>query len=462
MKSKSRPYIARFAAIASAILLASTALNFGVITRRAKAFAIVAVTNTNDNGPGSLRQAVLDAASGDTIDFNLTLPATITLASGEIAISQNLTITGPGANLLTISGNSSSRVFNVNSNLASLALSGVTIANGFTSGIGAGIISDFGGGLSVVDCSFAGNFTESAGGAIGTNIGNLVVSGCAFTGNTGSTSGAIVSTSNVLTISNSTFNGNSANVGGGGALGLFGGANTIVNCTIAGNSAVGAGGAIAFSSPATLNLVNTIIAGNSGGDCVNSGGTITTNSHNLIQDGSCSPLLSGDPKLGALQNNGGQTPTVGLLTGSPAIDAGDDSVLGSPSSLSTDQRGAGFPRKAGAHVDIGAFEVQPPPPPTFDTCLKDNSTGNWIQWNSVTGQYKFTRCSDSFTLNGTGSVGTVGGIRSLTDVKSDRNIHAGFNPGQLTGSAVIYLQVTQGVFQQIHISDTNPSVVCKC
>src|SRR5262249_16240174 len=181
------------------------------------------------------------------------------------------------------------------------------------------------------------------------------------------------------------------------------------------------------------------------------------NSHNLIQDGSCSPAVSGDPKIGPLQNNGGPTFTQALLPGSPAVDAGDDSVLGSPPNLTTDQRGPGFPRKVGSHVDIGAFEVLP-----FDTCLKDNTSGNILQWNSKTGAYTFTRCSDGFTLSGTGVAKLVNGILTLTDFKSDRRLSAGFNTGQLTGNATIYLMVAQGVWQTFRIVDTNPAAVCAC
>src|SRR5262244_1084745 len=101
-------------------------------------------------------------------------------------------------------------------------------------------------------------------------------------------------------------------------------------------------------------------------------------------------------------------------------------------------------------------------PPTFDTCLKDNSTGNLLQWNSTTGEYQFTRCSDSFTLTGIGVTKLVNGIKTLTDFKSDRRISAGFNTGQLTGNATIYLMVTQGVWQTFQIVDTNPAAVCAC
>ena len=94
--------------------------------------------------------------------------------------------------------------------------------------------------------------------------------------------------------------------------------------------------------------------------------------------------------------------------------------------------------------------------------MKDNSTGNLFQWNSTTGQYMFTRCSDGFNLTGTGVVRLVNGIRTLTDFKTDRRISAGFNTGQLTGSATIYLMVTGGVWQTFRIVDTNPAAVCAC
>jgi len=98
----------------------------------------------------------------------------------------------------------------------------------------------------------------------------------------------------------------------------------------------------------------------------------------------------------------------------------------------------------------------------FDTCLRDNTTGNLLQWNSTTGQYQFTRCSDGFMIIGTGVAKLVNGIRTLTDFKTDRRISAGFNTGQLTGNATIYLKVAQGVWQSFQIVDTNPHAVCAC
>src|SRR6478752_1458696 len=71
---------------------------------------IIIVTNTNDSGPGSLRQALVDANDGDTIDAT-GVSGTILLTSGELQITHNVTINGPGANHLAVDGNGQSRVF---------------------------------------------------------------------------------------------------------------------------------------------------------------------------------------------------------------------------------------------------------------------------------------------------------------------------------------------------------------
>src|SRR5262249_33959878 len=95
------------------------------------------VLNVADSGPGSLRQAVLDAEANpgaDTIDFAMNVKGTITLTSGQLAISGDLTINGPGADKLTVSGNHASRVFRVlggadASTAITVNISGLTIAD---------------------------------------------------------------------------------------------------------------------------------------------------------------------------------------------------------------------------------------------------------------------------------------------------------------------------------------------
>jgi hypothetical protein len=549
-----RSWIARLGAVTAGLtLIVFTALNFGIGTRPAKAGTVLTVTNTNDSGPGSLRDAVAAAnaaPTSSTITFNLSLPATISLTSGQIFIIKNMAIVGPGANLLTISGGLLSRVFSIPAfGKYTVDISGLTIAGGTDPDqLGGGGISNVAQQVSVTNCDFTGNSTAGVGAAIANFGGTLLATNCTFTNNSAGTNGGGIFNEDTLSVTNCTFSGNSAGLGGGGIETEFGFAPVAVtNCTFNLNAATGTGGGgilvntLVTTTLSSLDLRNTVIAGSTGGDCVlNNGAIIGTNSHNLIQDGSCSPMLSGDPKLGPLQFNGGPTQTFALLPISPAIDNGDDSVLADPMFPATDQRGPGFPRKFCAHIDIGAFEASAPPavdcpvnisaatdpgkstsqlsfsatatdicdgPITpvckigatvitspyafpvglstvtcsatdmagltgtctftvtvtpFDTCLKDNSTGNLLQWNSTTGQYQFTRCSDGFTLTGTGTVSLVNGIRTLNDFKADRRIHAGFNTGQLTGIATIYLEVAQGVWQVFQIYDTKPSAVCKC
>lgn len=108
----------------------------GILLRtNSTALATITVTNLHDSGPGSLRQAIADAAPGDTIDFSVT--GTITLASGELVIDEDLTINGPGATNLTVSGNNSNRVFNITNSAAEIR--NLTIANGRASVAGGGV-----------------------------------------------------------------------------------------------------------------------------------------------------------------------------------------------------------------------------------------------------------------------------------------------------------------------------------
>ncbi len=112
-----------------------------------------------------------------------------------------------------------------------------------------------------------------------------------------------------------------------------------------------------------MNFSNTVIA-NSGvnPDCkvgVGGWGGIGTNINNLVEDGSCSAMLSGDPKLSVLADYGGLTQTIGLLNGSIAIDSGDDVTCASAPVNQLDQRG--MSRLQSAHCDIGAYEQQTSP-----------------------------------------------------------------------------------------------------
>jgi hypothetical protein len=337
--------------------------------------ATITVMNNGDSGAGSFRQALADANDGDTIDFSVS--GTITLTSGELLVSDSVTITGPGADQLSVNGNAASRVFHISSG-KTVTISGLTITNGSAgAGNGGGIWNDHAT-LTINSCTVSGNSASSGGGifnngahpggAIAT-INNSTISGNSGGGifNDGAT-GSVPGTGfafAALTVSGCTVSGNSLygihNNAKSNLTGLNGYASlTVTNSTISGND----GGISNFSDgaigTAPLIIGHTVLA--SGVNIANSyEGTVTSLGYNLSSDGAGGYLtapgdqINTDPMLGPLQDNGGPTFTMLPLTGSPAIDAGGPAEF--------DQRGPGYLRVIN-RIDIGAVEVQASPSPT--------------------------------------------------------------------------------------------------
>ena len=427
----------------------------------------------DDDTDGTLRKLIRISDVGDTILFSVA-GGTITLTNqeGELPIGRNLTIIGPGANQLTVSGNNAHRVFNILAD-ATVNISGLTISGGTRNGSvydpyetvrpigdasGGGILNN--GTLVLSNCYLfqnsaqgmfptsiqvlVGGFGGNAKGGGIFNGGNLVLINCTLNQNSaiggqgggvhlppggtgGFGAGGGIYNVGLLAATNCTlsgnvaiggaagiymdYNGELANGTGGNALGgailnVADGCN-LVNCTLAGNTATGGsgtfihgleipagpggsalgggvygGGVYATSVGQFLNSIfsNNVTAGSGNPDGGASGpnvfGDVTSLGHNFVSaaDGSAGWLDSDktgtsaalwDPSLGPLQDNGGPTLTMALLADSAAIDEGDDSVIDIPHTelptltpkLTSDQRG--FPRKMGAHVDIGAYEFNP-------------------------------------------------------------------------------------------------------
>jgi hypothetical protein len=369
--------------VALALVLALGALALVLAPAMVVNAATIQVTNNNDGGPGSLRQAIADAIAGEDITFADNVTGTITLTTGQLSISKNLTITGPDADILTISGNNASRVFYVGVG-ATVTISGLTIANGYTDGSGGGICNNDGT-VALNNCTMSGNNAYWNGGGIYNN-GTVVLNNCTVSDNTAyiGDGGGISNDGGTATLTNCTISGNAAGWGGGGGIYNANGTVTLNNSTVSDNTAGGGGGI--YNVGGTVKVKNTIVAGNNaavGPDCF---GTLTSYGCNLVEDTSdctisgdetCN-IYGEDPLLGPLQDNSGPTFTHALLEGSPEIDAvctdcGCTTIDGQQ--VTTDQRGEPRPADGDddgtALCDIGAYELQLPPtqpaPPAVPT-----------------------------------------------------------------------------------------------
>src|SRR5215831_13261759 len=338
----------------SAVRCASIAVVLlGAVAMPARA-ATISVTNTNDSGPGSLRQALAIANDGDTIDAT-GVSGVITLSSGVLLVGKSVTINGAGADVLAVDGNATSSVFQTGTGAGppTVAISGLTIRNG-QGGFGGGILNGSGATLTITNSTISGNTAAFGGGIF--NTGSLTIANTTVTGNTASEGGGIYS-NGLLTITNSTISSNTGNSEGGGVVNL--GTAAITNTTLSNNSASEGGGIFTIGA---VQIGGSILnAGASGVTIANNGGTVTSLGYNLSSDNGGGFLtgpgdqINTDPLLGPLQDNGGPTFTHELLPGSPAIDAGDPNFTPPPF---FDQRGSGFDRVVNGRIDKGSFEVQ--------------------------------------------------------------------------------------------------------
>jgi hypothetical protein len=232
------------------------------------------VTNVSDSNPNSLRDLITQAAPGDTINFADGLQGTIMLTSGELALTKNLDIEGPGAAQIAVSGNNASRVFDIASGV-NVTLAGLTISNGQVKASSTNSdVYVFGGGiynagtLTLSNCAVSNNLAEadvansngflmlaySYGGGL-FNIGTATVTDCSFTGDTASYSftssgsnslvldgghGAAIANVGLLTVTDSRLDGNTAAGYGGGLYNS--GLAAATGSTFSNNTAVNGGG----------------------------------------------------------------------------------------------------------------------------------------------------------------------------------------------------------------------------
>jgi hypothetical protein len=207
----------------------------------------ITVTNTNDSGPGSLRQAFADASDGDTITF--AVAGAIQLTSGELVIDNSITISGPGTDSLAVFSNTF-RIVHIMPG-PTVTIAGLTIRGGFVQfDFGGGILNDHAT-LTLTNCAVDANkafggggiYNDGAGGSATLTIVDSTVTGNRATGGNVGFGGGGIYNDGSLTIINSTISGNFAdsgfpyNLGIAGGIFSQGGTLTITNSTIAGNFA---------------------------------------------------------------------------------------------------------------------------------------------------------------------------------------------------------------------------------
>ena len=386
-----------FTAISGVLSISALSIE---LAQAGNSVTVTSISDQPEQGLTTLREAIAEAntIANPMINFDQTLfsvPQTILLENGELLISTNTTINGPGKDLLTVDGNENSRIFRIDDEtdaLINVEISGVTLTRGNGSspadtrtggcvlsfesltlndsvvtqcdsvGNGGGIFTRFGS-LNLNSSTLSANFSGNNGGGLYLRDASAMLSESTLSNNSTLFSGGavFVSRSSHLELSNSTISDNSIMASGSRGGGIFIDNNTsslfVQHSTIIKNSRQGV-----FSRQSSLiNINNSIIANNTTDDCdfTNINGN-SINHNNLDSDGSCDVLASNhftviDPRLGPLSYNGGSTMTHLPLPGSPAIDNGDEALC-----LDFDQRSISRPQdgdgNGSSFCDIGAVE----------------------------------------------------------------------------------------------------------
>jgi predicted outer membrane repeat protein len=233
-------------------------------------------------------------------------------------------------------------------------------------GIGARELST----MTLTDSSFSGNSAKTSGGGIYAGYGSiLTMARSTVSGNTSGRGGGLSLYKTNGTLSNLTISDNSASSLGGG-IDMLTSTVSLTHITIADNTASDLGGGLYLSLDANVSIVNSIVSNSKATDC-SEANVFLYNINNWFSDASCDGNAKGNPKLGPLADNGGKTLTRALLEGSGALDAADDQQCVQDIVAGKDQREQPRPGINNASCDIGAFEKQstntpPTPVPPID------------------------------------------------------------------------------------------------
>jgi hypothetical protein len=344
--------------VLASLVVGVAAFSGAVVTAQVAAAATDTVTNCGDSGAGSLPDVVQNAASGDTVTFALSPSCNLITLSSSVDIDTDLTITGPGANVLAVSGGTTTGVFQVAAGV-STTIAGLTIENGSSTN-GGGILN--GGTLNLSQSTVSENTASGTGGGIDNNGGTLNITDSTVASNTASgDGGGIENNGGTLNVIDSTVVSNEGADGGG--IDNDAGTATVTASTLEGNVSTSSGDGIS-NEGGTVSAAATILAYNDPDECA---GSIVDAGYNIEDDGAATCGFSTadhsqpgvDPELVAsLTNNGGPTPTEMPTLGSPVIAWIPPGVTGNGITLcsGTDQRGV--PRPVTTNCDIGSVEME--------------------------------------------------------------------------------------------------------
>lgn len=385
-RSPATPRVRRAGPATIAALLVALGLTGLSTVAHAATFTVTKTADGNDgscNADCSLRDAVVAANATPGLD-TITVPAgtfTLTIsgagedaaATGDLDVTDHLTIQGAGANATVISGADADRVFQIAQDVR-VTINGVTAANGFVDGPGGGILNS--GSLTLTRSALEENVARGdGGGLLNSPTGTASISQSTLYANEGANGGGVAN-EGAMTITNSTINDNLTTdgvTGGGGILNSSRRNLEVVNSTVAENEADGnadvrgRGDALAVApapgQSGTVAVRNSILASPHDGlgtDCHGvSASSPISGGYNIASDPSCFLTATGDqvldPMLGNIAANGGTTKTMLPLGSSPARDQIPSGTNGCGTTVTVDQRGTTRPQ--GGACDVGAVEV---------------------------------------------------------------------------------------------------------
>ena len=300
------------------------AVVFNAATQKNYSGIFGTVANTNDSGVGSFRQAVLDAAAGETIDFAPGLSGSTITLTAEVALNVNNIIIdgdvdGDDKADIIVSGGGTTRVFNVT---ADATIRSLTIADGSKVGSSGAGIYLAGADLTVEDTRITNNTATWGGGFYNNGTSSLTLERVLVDNNHAVSMGGGGYNSGPLTILNSTFSANTSEGWSGGlhnsAASTIDNSTFVYNITDSDASGNGGGGGIRMSAGGAT-LSNTIFYGNEDGFGVDSdiANTVTSGGYNLfgttaggsVAGGGGTDIIGSDPLFAALADNGGTTLT---------------------------------------------------------------------------------------------------------------------------------------------------------